>query len=230
MAGYDRRSFLAAVAAGVTALAGCSGDATRRDPFDAPTRSPRPAERETPTPSFTADEGRPGDPVPPRLRAGPATTCPAGVTAFDPPWVVAAREPLDGFLLSIRDGFLSLGQTVRCELRNFSDGTRTTGPRDRVDVQYRGADGWRTVFGGPPGGVVGNVTPVTHSVGGGFTWEFPFTREGLAGLVADESDLRVCGPVGPGIYRFVYSGVRPQAEAKTGLDLALAKPFRVRAR
>lgn len=226
-----RRGLLAAVSAGVCGLAGCSGGSSRREPFGVPSRTEATTGRSRPrsaTPTFTADVARTAAPVAERARAGPAASCPDGVSAFDPPWVVAREAPLDGFVLSIRDGFVALGETVTCRLRNFSDGVRTTGPRNLVDVQRRGEDGWRTVFGATEG-LARNSVRVAHSTGEGFTWRFPFTREGLASLDGDGA-LKVCGPVGPGIHRFVYYGVSPEAERSQGVDLALAKLFRVRAR
>lgn len=162
--------------------------------------------------------------------AGPAPSCPDGAEPFDPSWVVLGSGPLAGFELRLDRSTYARGETLVVELRNVTDSRQSTGIAGKYDVQHRGEDGWHTVFGGPADRPLAWTDEgVLHPPGGGFTWRFALTREGLSGGVAGGPDYRVCEPLRPGDYRFVYWGLTSEREREEGFetDYALGVPFGV---
>lgn len=203
MPSLSRRRLLGLVGAG--SLAGCSsmGTPTETDSIE-------------PTPSG------PGS-------AGPAVDCGGGATSFDPWWVVQGSGPLGGFELTLDRQQLATGETLVARVRNATDSEQMTGNEMKYDVQYRGDDGWRTVFGIEGGEAPFTDEGVVHDPGSGFTYELQFSAEGLSGAVDHSPTYRVCGSLSPGTYRFVYWGVTTEKERREDFETeyALGRTFTV---
>jgi hypothetical protein len=110
-------------------------------------------------------------------------------------------------------------------LRNVTDSTQSTGNRRKFDVQYRGSDGWHTIFGKKDDSFLNDIG-IEHEPNQGFTWEFPVTRDGLSSLTGHYG---VCTPINPGTYRFVYWGITTEQEKKEDYetDYAIGTSFTV---
>lgn len=241
MVTHRRRTVLAALASGLSALAGCGGrlgeSGRREETFGVPSRTTATSGQDaasadsaiTSAPAASGGPTETGRPVvvSEEGRAAPARGCPPGADAFGPPWVVV-DEPLRDLLLYAEPEQLAPGETVTIKLRNVATGARRTEDRTRFDLQRRGVDGWRTVFGIGPGEFSLESGVVSHSPGLAFTWTFPFTADGVAELGA-EVGYALCDPLAAGQYRFVYWGVdpasdRPKAE---GAEYAVGTRFTV---
>ena len=118
---------------------------------------------------------------------------------------------------------LSVGETLTVDLRNVTEGERYTGSRGKHDLQYAGEDGWHSVFGTEDGAAYFSVAH-SHAPGGGFRWEIPVSESGL-----DTGQYKLCSPLDPGVYRFVYWGITTEAEkdGETDAEQALGVAFRV---
>lgn len=136
--------------------------------------------------------------------AKPARSCPDDVSAFNPWWTVDGTGPIGGFRLSVEQSAYALGDTVTCSLQNIAQEPRSTGNPDQYDIQYRGEDGWRTIYTTPHDDVEWATIGVSHDPGTGFTWEFPLTQTGLSNVDPNNTKYVLCGPIQPGDYRFVY--------------------------
>lgn len=206
----SRREILALAAGGLSAAtAGCFGRGTGSD--------------STTTSSTTSAT----DPTP--SGASPAPSCRGRYTSFDPGWVVEGPGPLGGFELSLASDSIARGDTLTAELTNVSDDQQPTGNRKKYDVQYRGEDGWHTIFGTRNEHPAWTDEGIGHSSGHGFSWEFTFTRDGLSNAVAQTPTYYVCAPIEAGTYRFVYWGITPPKEEAENFetDYALGVEFTV---
>lgn len=209
-----RRALLGAVASGLVGVAGCQSrggglSGPDRTPFDVPSSS-------------ASDSGGGGS------SAGPAPSCSGVTTSFDPPWLVTYDEPIAGFAFVMRDSRIGLGDSLLARLKNVSDRPRETAGRGAFDVQYRSPDGWHTVFGLAGRSAPADETTVPRRPGQTFDWQFRFSTDGLAGLAREaETPYGLCGPVTPGIYRFVYYGLDPDGDRDVD---ALGSRFRVAGR
>lgn len=103
---------------------------------------------------------------------------------------------------------MATGDEFTVRLRNASDGEAMTGNRRKFDVQRDTGDGWTTVYRVEKQTFWSDVG-VVHEPGEGFAWELSVTPDGLT---PPDSPYRVCDPVQPGSYRFVYWGVTPPEE------------------
>jgi len=102
-------------------------------------------------------------------------------------------------------------------LENTNDAERTTGNKRKYDIQRRTDDGWQSVYWVPE--TYGyNDVGIMHPPGSGFTWEFPFSREGLEQSTQFNTPYSICEPIVPGEYRFVYWGVASEAERESGFE------------
>ena len=209
VARWSRRRLLARLAAaGGLGLAGCVAGVP--DGHDEPAT----------TPAAATEDGS----------AGPAPSCPDGSEPFDPWWVVLGSGPLAGFELRLDRSTYARSETLEAVLRNVTDGQQSTGNAAKYDVQRRGEDGWHTVFGGPEDRPLAWTDEgVVHPPGGGFTWRFPLTDAGLSRGVDEGPAYRVCDPLRPGDYRFVYWGLTSEREREEGFetDYALGVSFGV---
>jgi hypothetical protein len=151
--------------------------------------------------------------------AEPNTDCVDEYESLDPYWQAVGAGPRDGFRLTASDHRVPLGDDVTFALRNVSDELRETGVSKKLDVQRRGDEGWRTIFGIERGtaGIIDKAVP--HDPGEGFTWSVTFSERGLTDAFDYNPTFHVCGDLEPGSYRFVYWGV--------SRDAAHAVPFEV---
>lgn len=204
--------------------AGCTSSNTTGTP--PPTASETDSPRETPTPTESPPPA-PGETPIGSGQAGPAPSC-GDYDPIDPGWVVAGRGPLGGFDLTLNRRELDIGDTLTPTLTNVTDREQSTGNRKKYDIQYRGADGWHSIF-GTDGIVPWTDEGVGHQPGTGFTWELTFTQDGLTEAVDHGPAYYVCSPLEPGTYRFVFWGITTDRERREDFetDYALGVPFTV---
>lgn len=156
------------------------------------------------------------------------TTTADDCTGYEPlPEVFDVVEygTLGEFALSVEPETVATGDEFTVRLRNASDDEAMTGNRRKFDVQRDTGDGWTTVY------RVEKQTfwtdeGVVHEPGEGFAWELSATRDRLT---PPDSPYRVCDPVQPGSYRFVYWGVIPAEEEESDFetDYAIGAHFDV---
>lgn len=212
MPSLSRRKLLSLTAIGFsTALAGCNQSPASPDT--------------TATDTTTTAQQTPATPQNRDGRAGPAPSCTGEYTSFTPHWVVEGSGPLAGFDLTTDQHTIALGDTLTVSLRNVTGKTQTTGNRRKYDVQYRDSNGWRTIFGVEHNAAWTDIG-VVHEPNHGFTWQFPFSRDGLSSLAGHYG---VCAPITPGTYRFVYWGITTEQEEKEDYetDYAIGTSFTV---
>lgn len=212
---------LSLVAASIVG-AGCTSSNTTGTPPPTATETERP--RETPTESATPT------PVETPIgsgQAGPAPSC-GDYEPIDPGWVVAGRGPLGGFDLTLNRRELVRGDTLTPSLTNVTDAEQSTGNRKKYDIQFRGAEGWHSIF-GTDGIAPWTDEAVGHQPGEGFTWELTVTQDGLTEAVDHGPAYYVCSPLEPGTYRFVFWGITTERERREDFetDYALGVPFTV---
>jgi hypothetical protein len=113
-------------------------------------------------------------------------------------------------------------------LRDVAEEELRTGNKKKYDIQYRGEEGWHSIF-GTDGIAPWTDEAVPHQPGEGFRWELTFTQDGLSEAVDHGPAYFVCNPLEPGTYRFVYWGVTPERERQEDFetDYALGVPFTV---
>jgi len=214
MPSLSRRKLLSLSAIGLSiALAGCnqssaSQDTTATDTTTSPQQTP------------ATTQSRDGS-------AGPAPSCTGEYSSFTPRWVVEGSGPLAGFNLTTDQQTIALGDTLTVSLRNVTGNTQTTGNRRKYDVQYRNSNGWHTIF-GKKDNYFWNDIGIEHQPSQGFTWQFPFSRDGLSNI-AENNGYGVCAPINTGTYRFVYWGITTEQEEKEDYetDYAIATSFTV---
>jgi len=112
-------------------------------------------------------------------------------------------------------------------LRNVTSKTLYTGNIGKYDVQYRTEDGWHTTF-GKKDHVYWTDEAIEHEPRQGFTWQFPFTHDGISQVV-DNPGYGTCTELEAGTYRFVYWGITTEQEENEDYetDYALGVPFTV---
>lgn len=203
-----------------TTLTGCYQSSASQDTtITGTTAEPPTTQKQSSTPMETHPKG-----------AGPAPSCPDAYYTFDPYWVVEGPGPLGGFDLTVSPETVAVGDTLTVTLRNVTDNRQESGLKEKYDIQYRGTNGWHTVFGtrdktfDPPPEIA-----VTHEPGQGFTWQFPVTKDGLSNITEKPDIYEVCSPIVPRTYRFVYWGITTEREKKENYetDYALGVPFTV---
>lgn len=125
-----------------------------------------------------------------------------------------------GFSLEVSPAHPRLGSDVAVTLENVSDRAAITGSRNRYAIQRLTDGEWQHLFGVPEETVVlYKDVGIQHDPGSGFEWTFTLRREAL------ETDIyRVCSPIRPGRYRFVYLGLAGSE------NQAIAEMFEVRDR
>lgn len=231
MPSWTRREILRATVAGsATAVAGClsetpSESVATSSPADTP--SPSPAAT-TESASRTATSS--GTSVPDG-EASPARSCRDGYHSIDPWWIVEGSGPLGGFDLTLDEDEISRDDILRARLTNVTDEERSTGTKQKFDIQYRAENGWHTIFGTVSEHAGYIDLAVLHEPGAGFEWELRFTRDGLSGTVDGHGELNhyACAPIESGTYRFVYWGITTERERRNDYetDYALGVPFTV---
>ena len=212
MPSFSRRKLLSLTAIGFsTTLAGCNQSSASQNTIATDTTT---TAQQTPATTQYQDGS-----------AGPAPSCTGEYSSFNPRWVVEGSGPLAGFNLTLDQRTIALGDTLTVSLRNVTGNTQTTGNRRKYDVQYRGSNGWHTIFGVEHNSVWNDIG-VGHEPNHGFTWQFPFTRDGLSSLAGHYG---VCAPINPGTYRFVYWGITTEQEEKEDYetDYAIGVSFTI---
>jgi len=107
-----------------------------------------------------------------------------------------------GFELTVEPETLALGDCATIRLTNRSGEERTTGIKEKYDVQRRTADGWQSVLFAEsrayedPG--------IRHEPGHGFVWR---RRLSQGGLSVEGDRHSACEPLRSGTHRFLYWGV-----------------------
>jgi|GEM_PF-817948 hypothetical protein len=214
-----RRTFLRVAGSAIPVLiAGCASDGDiTPSPSESPTETPAPSSIPTGTATTEFQDGS----------AGPAPSCTGGYSSFTPRWVVEGSGPLGGFNITTDQRTIGHGDTLTVSLRNVTDSTQLTGNRRKYDVQYRGSNGWHTIFGKKDNSFWNDVG-IEHEPNQGFTWQFPFSRDGLSNI-AEYDGYGVCAPISTGTYRFVYWGITTEQEKKEDYetDYALGVSFMV---
>lgn len=142
------------------------------------------------------------------------SSCPNGITPLEPWWVVEGPGPLGGFDLSIRAREISIGGTLSATLTNITNEEKSTGNKQKYDIQYQTESGWETIFGIDQETAMYTSEGITHQPGEGFSWNLTFTRSGLTDAVNQEPMYSVCAPLESGTYRFVYWGITTEQEVR----------------
>ena len=195
----NRRDILGTIAGVGTAIAGCLG----RD--SSPTRSEEPAATSSATRAET-----------------PNDRCQHSVERVT--HVHNIKEgPLGGFELTANRERAPFGSHLVFELTNVADERRMTGDGTNYIVERKTANEWESIFWHQtPGTVFWNDMGVYHEPGEGFTWDLEMTPKGL-----EDRFYRVCEPLGPGEYRFVYWGIISNSEKERDNEDALAVAFTI---
>jgi hypothetical protein len=111
------------------------------------------------------------------------------------------------FELTAEGNSETYGQAIRLVLRNTGQEPATALGRHAYSIQRRVASGWVDVRGSPTGEAVELPrSEETLGTSGAYTWSIDLEEEAIASAVPGV-DLRVCPPLGPGTYRFVYWGI-----------------------
>lgn len=221
MASVTRRDALRIVAAGFgLSVAGCLSTETRpgTQPAEPVPDSTRHTESAIPATTVVNDG-----------EASAPPSCPDEYTPLDPWWVVEGPGPFDGFELTLSDREVALGDALAVTLTNRTNQERSTGNKQKFDVQYRSADGWHTIFGIEQDLAAYTDEGILHPPGRGFRWDLRFTRDGLSDVVDHAPTYHVCAPLEPGTYRFVYWGITTEREVRNEYqtDYAIGVPFDV---
>ncbi|WP_323674852.1 hypothetical protein [Halorubellus sp. PRR65] len=149
----------------------------------------------------------------------PATSCGERTEPVDPYWTAAGPGPRDGFRLTASTDRVALGDEVTFTLTNVSGEDQTTGVSKKLDVQRATEADWHSIFGIAPdrGGIIDKV--VSHEPGSGFEWPVTVSERGLTDAFEYDPTYRVCGPLEPGRYRFVYWGTNRGAGHAVGFEV-----------
>ena len=185
--------------------------------------------RPTQTPSTTPDQSS-ATYEPENGKAGPAPSCSGGAERFEPWWVVIGNGPAGGFELRSSKKSLNQGQSLTVTLQNVTDQPQSSGNRRKFDLQYKRTGGWHTIF-DVEGEAAWTDIGIEHQPGTAFKWTFKLSREGIVTFLDkfDRSAYKLCSPINPGKYRFVYWGITSEREEKENFetDYALGVPFEV---
>jgi hypothetical protein len=152
-------------------------------------------------------------------QALPAGDC-GSYTAVDPKWTVSSNRYFDGFKIEIANREISIGDTVTVSITNTSGEERTTGVKQKYDIQRKSGEAWRSIFGVVRERPIYSDKGITHQPGEGFQWEFEFSSEGLSEEDSSEPTYKVCNSLRNGEYRFVYWGV-PSKRGETNEAIAV---------
>ncbi|MFW6317974.1 MAG: hypothetical protein ACOC06_05845 [Halorubrum sp.] len=120
------------------------------------------------------------------------------------------------FELSSEGNSETYGRSLRLVLRNTGEEPGATLGRHAYSIQRETGAGWLDVRGSTTGEAVELPrSEETLDPSGAYSWSIDLEEEAIASAVPD-LDLRVCPPLGPGTYRFVYWGVAdaPALEAQ----------------
>lgn len=228
MPALTRRRFLALATAGFSApTTGClTSNTTTEDETPVDSATPSQIPTTTPSPSQTSDViDTTATPIEDG-QASPAPSCPDGYHPLDPNWVVHGPGPLGGFELSLDTRSIALGDTLTAHALNVTDEPQETAVKQQYDIQYQGESGWHSIFGTEMEQPAYNDLAYRHGPGEGFTWELPFTEEGLTGTSENTAaTYYVCDTLTPGAYRFVYWGAR--SEKLENREYAIGRFFTV---
>lgn len=109
-----------------------------------------------------------------------------------------------GFTLRVNEQSFEHGATAQFSLRNAGVGPKTTGNRDKYNLEVRTDAGWQDVR------VVADSLVYTDVgfekwPGQGWTWEIELTEDGIA--AATDADVAVYPGLPAGRYRFIYWGI-----------------------
>lgn len=124
-------------------------------------------------------------------------------------------ESLGGFKLTTDKTTVSMGNTITIRLKNTSESRKTTGNKQKYDVQRQTDDGWRSIY-FTSGPIMYTSEGIMHPPDAGFTWEFALSQE--EPQHANQSNYSVCEDLSPGDYRFVYWGVIPPQEEASDFE------------
>ncbi|WP_281195541.1 hypothetical protein [Halorubrum sp. F4] len=111
------------------------------------------------------------------------------------------------------------GQSLRLVLRNTGDGSVDTRGEYAYSIQRETGDGWLDVRGSTTGEAVGLPREDdTLEAGDTYSWSVDLEESAIASAVSDR-DLSVCPPLGAGSHRFVYWGILEAPPVGVEFDL-----------
>lgn len=148
---------------------------------------------------------------------GTVPDCPEPYKSLEPFWVVAGSGPIGGFELRLNRNRYSVGDILEANLVNRTSKSQPTGGKDRVDIIYKGEEGWHTIFGSIEGNPDWLAERILHKPGGVFNWKVTLTQEGLSEGNSLNGDYHACQQIKPGQYRFVYWGIIQEKEKTKNL-------------
>ena len=200
----DRRRFMLGVTGSVLALAGCQ------------------TPRETSVQTETTTGGAPAS------RTDSRANCDETVTRYEIAPDTVHYESFGPFEISANEEEIARVDSLEIELRNRSDSTERTGNKSKFDIERERDDGWRSIFWHGSGPIPSfHDDEVTHAPHTGFTWTVTLTRTGLSHAVTHGTGRRrVCHPLSPGGYRFIYWGISNPDDTEAS-ELGLAVRFTV---
>ena len=119
---------------------------------------------------------------------------------------VTASSSRDHFNVQSR---VTKGEDIRFRLTNETEKEKETGNRSKYDIHQHTNTGWQSIFWKPTDElVIYESDAILHVPGEGFTWEFTVTADGFSHQIQNgEGHLKVCSPLQPGSYRFVFHGL-----------------------
>ena len=124
---------------------------------------------------------------------------------------------------SVEDGTVG-GFSLTVDADRVAVGEQTSGNKREYVVEQRGPDGWTSIFWAEePADVGWYLGGVSHLPGQGYVWKLPVTESGLDSA-HDSHDFRVCRPIEPGQYRFVYFGVVSDEADAVGAQFTVTAP------
>lgn len=119
--------------------------------------------------------------------------------------------------LRVDDTAYSVGDTVALRMTNVTDARVLTGNKNKFNVQVFTSTGWQDVRGSADGTFAYTDVGINHPPGGGFSWRFELTEEGI--VEDSHLDLTVCPELQPGRYRFAYFGVTGEQAVAVEFDV-----------
>lgn len=111
----------------------------------------------------------------------------------------------DGFTLKSSKNEYHTGERARFKILNNSNNIANTGSKNKYDIQKKNGQDWQSIY--ETNNWVWTYVGIPHSPGEGFTWELKLDDSSLDRGVNESHSLRVCEPISPGKYRFVFFGL-----------------------
>ncbi|RQG96262.1 hypothetical protein [Natrarchaeobius oligotrophus] len=112
------------------------------------------------------------------------------------------------------------GDEVRIRVRNVSDGTVTTGNRNKYSLEVSTADGWMDVRGAVDDAPIAYTDEgIIHPPGEGFEWTLTLSESGVLEDDVHGEHLEICPDLPDGRYRFVFWGGSGDGVPAVAFDL-----------